>query len=141
MGSNPISVADTLLGPGHAGCSMVEEPRSPLVKVLADQLRQCQWAMGGPWLLGWEEAGQGPLMVPVVWMQGTVLVVEDESGLFTVLGVEQVPKGKYVMVMGLAHSCSPQTILQAVKMTDLSDNPRHRSIWSFEVEDLHRNVS
>uniref|UniRef100_A0A8C0G7N8 RecQ-mediated genome instability protein 2 n=1 Tax=Chelonoidis abingdonii TaxID=106734 RepID=A0A8C0G7N8_CHEAB len=124
-----------------ASAALVGEPRSLLVKVLAAQLRQCRRAVGGSWLLGREEAGQGSLAVPVVWMQGTVLVVEARSGLFTVLGVEQVPKGKYVMVMGLVHSCSPQPILQAVKMTDLSDNPIHRSTWSFEVEDLHRNVS
>ncbi|CAM4523011.1 recQ-mediated genome instability protein 2 isoform X1 [Lepidochelys kempii] len=139
---------------------MAGEPRSPPVKVLAAQLKRCRRAAGGPWLLGREEAGQGPLAVPVVWMQGTVLAVEaggarggsarlqDESGPFTVLGVERVPKGrpclsagKYVMVMGLVHSCSPEPILQAVKMTDLSDNPIHKSMWSFEVEDLHRNIS
>ncbi|TFK04428.1 protein diaphanous-like protein 3 [Platysternon megacephalum] len=130
---------------------MVGELRSLPVKVLAAQLRQCRRAAGGPWLLGREEAGQGPL--PVVWMQGTVLAVEaggarggsarlqDESGPFMVLGVEQIPKGMYVMVMGLVHSCSPEPILQAVKMTELSDNPIHRSMWSLEVEDLHRNIS
>uniref|UniRef100_A0A8C8R647 RecQ-mediated genome instability protein 2 n=1 Tax=Pelusios castaneus TaxID=367368 RepID=A0A8C8R647_9SAUR len=135
---------------------MAGEPRSPPVKVLAAQLRQCRRAPSGAWLLGREEAGQGPLAVPVVWMQGTVLEVEsgggsarlqDESGPFTVLGVQRVPKGrpclsagKYVMVMGLVHSCSPEPVLRAVKMTDLSDNPIHRSMWSFEVEDLHRNI-
>uniref|UniRef100_A0A8C3HZB1 Uncharacterized protein n=1 Tax=Chrysemys picta bellii TaxID=8478 RepID=A0A8C3HZB1_CHRPI len=116
------------------------EPRSPPVKVLAAQLRLCRRAAGGPWLLGREEAGQGLLSVPVVGMQGIMLVVEaggargssarlqDESGPFTVLGVERVPKGKYIMVMGLVHSRSPEPILQAVKMTDFSDNPIHRSM-------------
>ncbi|XP_074866810.1 recQ-mediated genome instability protein 2 [Carettochelys insculpta] len=136
---------------------MAGEPHSPPVKVLAAQLRQCRRAPGGPWLLGREAAGQAPLAVPVVWMQGTVLAVEagggtarlqDESGPFTVRGVGRVPKGrpclsagKYVMVMGLLKSCIPEPILQAVKMTDLSDNPIHQSMWSLEVEDLHRSIS
>ncbi|NXA54685.1 RMI2 protein, partial [Nothocercus julius] len=87
-------------------------------------------------------------------MQGTVVRVErgggaaclqDESGAFTVLGVEEVPKGrpclsagKYVMVMGVLRSCSPEPLLRAIKMTDLSENPVHKSMWSLEVEDLHR---
>ncbi|XP_075755435.1 recQ-mediated genome instability protein 2 [Pelodiscus sinensis] len=136
---------------------MAGEPRGPPVKVLAAQLRPGRRGPGGSWLLGREEAGRAPLAVRVVWMQGSVLAVEaggsaarlqDESGPFTVLGVERVPKGrpclsagKYVMVMGLVHSCSPEPIVRAVKMTDLSDNPIHRSMWSFEVEDLHRNIS
>lgn len=48
--------------------------------------------------------------------------------------------GKYVMVMGVIQACSPEPCLQAVKMTDLSDNPVHESMWALEVEDLHRNV-
>ncbi|XP_073218537.1 recQ-mediated genome instability protein 2 isoform X2 [Lepidochelys kempii] len=91
---------------------MAGEPRSPPVKVLAAQLKRCRRAAGGPWLLGREEAGQGPLAVPVVWMQGTVLAVEaggarggsarlqDESGPFTVLGVERVPKGRPCLSAG-----------------------------------------
>uniref|UniRef100_A0A8D0GD37 RecQ-mediated genome instability protein 2 n=1 Tax=Sphenodon punctatus TaxID=8508 RepID=A0A8D0GD37_SPHPU len=139
---------------------MAGELRNPPVKVLAAQLRRCLRAPGGPWLLGREESGRAPLAVPVVWMQGTVLAVEpeggqgglarleDESGPFTVLGVERVPKGqpclsagKYVMVMGLVQSCSPEPCLRAVKMTDLSANPVHRKMWRLEVEDLHKNIS
>ena len=48
--------------------------------------------------------------------------------------------GKYVMVMGVVQACSPEPCLQAVKMTDLSDNPLHESMWELEVEDLHRNI-
>uniref|UniRef100_A0A2I2ZUS7 RecQ mediated genome instability 2 n=1 Tax=Gorilla gorilla gorilla TaxID=9595 RepID=A0A2I2ZUS7_GORGO len=48
--------------------------------------------------------------------------------------------GKYVMVMGVVQACSPEPCLQAVKMTDLSDNPIHESMWELEVEDLHRNI-
>uniref|UniRef100_A0A8C9KMD7 RecQ-mediated genome instability protein 2 n=1 Tax=Panthera tigris altaica TaxID=74533 RepID=A0A8C9KMD7_PANTA len=47
---------------------------------------------------------------------------------------------KYVMVMGVVQACSPEPCLQAVKMTDLSDNPIHESMWELEVEDLHRNI-
>ncbi|XP_033614634.1 recQ-mediated genome instability protein 2 [Fukomys damarensis] len=48
--------------------------------------------------------------------------------------------GKYVMVMGVVQACSPEPCLQAVKMTDLSDNPVHASMWELEVEDLHRSI-
>ena len=48
--------------------------------------------------------------------------------------------GKYVMVMGVVQACSPEPCLQAVKMTDLSDNPLHESLWELEVEDLHRHI-
>lgn len=44
------------------------------------------------------------------------------------------------MVMGVVQACSPEPCLQAVKMTDLSDNPIHESMWELEVEDLHRNI-
>ncbi|NXX46273.1 RMI2 protein, partial [Tricholaema leucomelas] len=113
----------------------------------------------GTWSLGRAEAGRAPLCLRAVWMQGTVLEVElggagggsarlqDCSGSFTVLGVEEVPKGrpclsagKYVMVMGVVRSCSPEPILRAIKMTDLSENPVHKSMWSLEVEDLHRVI-
>uniref|UniRef100_A0A2K6BX15 RecQ mediated genome instability 2 n=1 Tax=Macaca nemestrina TaxID=9545 RepID=A0A2K6BX15_MACNE len=48
--------------------------------------------------------------------------------------------GSYVMVMGVVQACSPEPCLQAVKMTDLSDNPIHESMWELEVEDLHKNI-
>lgn len=48
--------------------------------------------------------------------------------------------GKYTMVMGLVLACRPEPCLQAVKMTDLSDNPIHEKMWELEVEDLHRNI-
>ncbi|XP_044312376.1 recQ-mediated genome instability protein 2 [Varanus komodoensis] len=127
----------------------------PPVKVLAAQLRRCRRMSGGPWLLDREEYGRPALAVRFVWMQGTVLSVEldgstvrlrDESGSFVAQGVDSVPKGrpcliagKYVMVMGLLQSCTPEPTIRAVKMTDLSENPLHRSMWGLEVEDLHRN--
>uniref|UniRef100_A0A8D0B2P1 RecQ-mediated genome instability protein 2 n=1 Tax=Salvator merianae TaxID=96440 RepID=A0A8D0B2P1_SALMN len=129
---------------------------SPPVKVLATQLRRCSRSPGGPWLLSREEYGRPALAVSMVWMQGTVVAVEegastvrlrDESGPFVAQGVDRVPKGrpclsagKYVMVMGTVQACGPEPILRAVKMTDLSDNPLHKSMWGLEVEDLHRNV-
>ncbi|XP_062467860.1 recQ-mediated genome instability protein 2 [Pezoporus occidentalis] len=131
----------------------------PPVKVLAAQLRGAVRGAGGTWQLGRAEAGRAPLCLRAVWMQGTVLEVErggvrggsarlrDDSGPFTVLGVEEVPKGrpclsagKYVMVMGVVRSCSPEPVLRAIKMTDLSENPVHKDMWSLEVEDLHRVI-
>uniref|UniRef100_A0A8C7EFM5 RecQ-mediated genome instability protein 2 n=1 Tax=Nothoprocta perdicaria TaxID=30464 RepID=A0A8C7EFM5_NOTPE len=124
------------------------------VKVLAAQLRGAERGAGGAWLLRRAGPGRGPLRLRALWMQGTVERVErgggaarlrDESGAFTVLGVEEVPKGrpclsagKYVMVMGVLRSCSPEPLLRAIKMTDLSENPVHQSMWTLEVEDLHR---
>ncbi|NXJ60917.1 RMI2 protein, partial [Rostratula benghalensis] len=114
---------------------------------------------GGTWELSRAEAGRAPLRLRAVWMQGTVLEVErggarggsarlqDGSGPFTVLGVEEVPKGRpclgagnYVMVMGMVRSCSPEPVLRAIKMTDLSENPVHKNMWNLEVEDLHRVI-
>lgn len=45
------------------------------------------------------------------------------------------------MVMGVVRSCSPEPVLRAIKMTDLSENPVHENMWSLEVEDLHRVIS
>ncbi|NXE34995.1 RMI2 protein, partial [Ptilorrhoa leucosticta] len=113
---------------------------------------------GGTWELRRAAAGRAPLSLRAVWMQGTVLEVQrgasggsarlqDGSGAFTVLGVEQVPQGrpclsagKYVMVMGVVRSCSPEPVLRAIKMTDLSENPIHKNMWDLEVEDLHRVI-
>ncbi|NWY33153.1 RMI2 protein, partial [Pheucticus melanocephalus] len=113
---------------------------------------------GGTWELRRAAAGRRPLPLRAVWMQGTVVEVQrgaeggtarlqDGSGAFTVLGVEQVPQGrpclsagKYVMVMGVVRSCSPEPILRAIKMTDLSENPIHKNMWNLEVEDLHRVI-
>ncbi|XP_044160686.1 recQ-mediated genome instability protein 2 [Bufo gargarizans] len=131
---------------------------SPPVKLLAAQLKQCKKRPGAPpsfWLE--RPAGGGQLEVSVVWMQGSVIHVRPERGTtlrltddthtFTVCGAERVPKGqpcleqgKYVMVMGTVLSCSPEPILRAVKISDLSENPVHRSMWKYEVEDLHMNV-
>ncbi|XP_062359653.1 recQ-mediated genome instability protein 2 [Cinclus cinclus] len=130
----------------------------PPVKVLAAQLRRAEWGAAGTWELRRAAAGRGPLSLRAVWMQGTVLEVrrgaeggsarlQDGSGAFTVLGVEQVPQGrpclsagKYVMVMGVVRSCSPEPVLRAIKMTDLSENPVHKNMWNLEVEDLHRVI-
>ncbi|KAM6379273.1 recQ-mediated genome instability protein 2 [Pluvialis apricaria] len=134
---------------------MAGEAPGPPVKVLAAQLRGAVRGAGGTWQLGRAEAGRAPLRLRAVWMQGTVLEVErggsarlqDGSGPFTVLGVEEVPKGRpclsagnYVMVMGVVRSCSPEPVLRAIKMTDLSENPVHKNMWTLEVEDLHRVI-
>ncbi|XP_052536307.1 recQ-mediated genome instability protein 2 [Tympanuchus pallidicinctus] len=137
---------------------MAGEAPCPPLKVLAAQLRGAARDAGGTWRLDRTAAGRAPLCVRAVWMQGTVLQVErgggggsarlrDGSGPFTVLGVEDVPRGrpcldagKYVMVMGVVRSCSPEPVLRAIKMTDLSENPVHEEMWSLEVEELHRVI-
>lgn len=130
---------------------------SPPVKMLARRLRECKKRAGSAssfWLEG--PNGDG-LEVETVWMQGRVLQVQpgrgvtlrlsDDTHTFTVCGSDNVPKGKpclepgkYVMVMGVVLSCSPEPVLRAVKITDLSERPVHRSMWEHEVEDLHRNI-
>ncbi|XP_062036606.1 recQ-mediated genome instability protein 2 [Lepus europaeus] len=136
------------------GSAAVRLPRSPPVKVLAGQLRRD--AAGGPgaWRLSRASAGREPLELAAVWMQGTVMAasggeaqLRDPSGSFLVRGLERVPRGrpclvpgKYVMVMGVVQACSPEPCLQAVKMTDLSENAIHESMWELEVEDLHRSI-
>ncbi|KAG8432921.1 hypothetical protein GDO86_017257 [Hymenochirus boettgeri] len=133
---------------------------SPPVKMLAGTLKECQRISGSPhtfWLESELGTAGGKLNVSTVWMQGTVLQVRPERGTtlrlndtshtFTVCGADRVPKGKpclqvgkYVMVMGVVLSSSPEPILRAVKITDLSDNPVHCLMWKHEVEDLHRNI-
>ncbi|KAK7940531.1 hypothetical protein WMY93_003857 [Mugilogobius chulae] len=88
-------------------------------------------------------------------MQGTVLEVQldrntvllmDETGTFTVQGVNSIPKGKpclmqgkYVMVMGVIQAASPEPVIRAVKVADLSEQAAlHRQMWKLEVEDLQR---
>ncbi|XP_021100111.1 recQ-mediated genome instability protein 2 isoform X1 [Heterocephalus glaber] len=160
------------------GSAAVRVPRSPPLKVLAEQLRRDVEGAPGAWRLSRAAAGRAPLELAAVWMQGTMVEVgrcearlRDPSGAFSVCGLERVPrgrpclvpgnsrplpapegglglglgpgqgaKGKYVMVMGVVQACSPEPCLQAVKMTDLSDNPLHESMWELEVEDLHRNI-
>ncbi|XP_033091617.1 recQ-mediated genome instability protein 2 [Trachypithecus francoisi] len=144
------ATADSFSG-GLAG---VRLPRSPPLKVLAEQLRRDAEGGPGAWRLSRAAAGRGPLDLAAVWMQGRVVMADrgearlrDPSGDFSVRGLERVPRGrpclvpgKYVMVMGVVQACSPEPCLQAVKMTDLSDNPIHESMWELEVEDLHKNI-
>ncbi|XP_054311752.2 recQ-mediated genome instability protein 2-like [Pongo pygmaeus] len=144
------AAADSFSG-GPAG---VRLPRSPPLKVLAEQLRRDAEGGPGAWRLSRAAAGRGPLDLAAAWMQGRVVMADrgearlrDPSGDFSVPGLERVPRGrpclvpgKYVMVMGVVQACSPEPCLQAVKMTDLSDNPIHESMWELEVEDLHRNI-
>lgn len=136
------------------GPAAVRLPRSPPLKVLAEQLRRNAEGGPGAWRLSRAATGRGPLELTAVWMQGTVVAagdgearLRDPSGYFSVRGLERVPRGrpclapgKYVMIMGVIQVCSPEPCLQAVKMTDLSQNPIHESMWALEVEDLHRNI-
>nr|XP_044986361.1 recQ-mediated genome instability protein 2 [Jaculus jaculus] len=147
-----MAAAERSACPG--GPATVRLPSSPPFKVLAEQLRRDAEGGPGAWRLSRAAAGRGPLELAAVWMQGTVLAagggearLRDPSGVFSVRGLERVPRGrpcllpgKYVMVMGVVQECSPEPCLQAVKMTDLSENPVHEIMWELEVEDLHRNL-
>ncbi|XP_072337823.1 recQ-mediated genome instability protein 2 [Scyliorhinus torazame] len=133
---------------------------APPVKLLSGQLRPGGGGgprSTGPWLLPREGSGLAPLRVSAVWMQGTVQEVRpegnvslrllDPGGSFTVTGAARVPQGrpciapgKYVMVMGVVQSCSPELVVRAVKLTDLSGNALHKSMWKLEVEDLQQNI-
>ncbi|RXM27993.1 RecQ-mediated genome instability protein 2 [Acipenser ruthenus] len=136
---------------------------NPPVKVLASQLRESQVCLGPRGKNVYSVKRQGsaspgpPLAVSVVWMQGTVLEVTgdqnttvqllDETGTFIVTGASSVPRGrpclhrgKYVMVMGSVQSCTPEPVVRAVKMADLSENPFHQSGWRLEVEDLQQTL-
>uniref|UniRef100_A0A8C6T6U1 RecQ mediated genome instability 2 n=1 Tax=Neogobius melanostomus TaxID=47308 RepID=A0A8C6T6U1_9GOBI len=138
--------------------SIVDKKRPPPVKVLSGQLR----AAGGG--RGHTDGGDGvqirvgqgrSLIVSLVWMQGTVLDVQldrntvmlmDETGTFTVQGVNNIPKGKpcllqgkYVMVMGVIQAASPEPVIRAVKVADLTEQAAlHRRMWKLEVQDLQR---
>ncbi|XP_061080822.1 recQ-mediated genome instability protein 2 [Conger conger] len=139
------------------------DKKRPPIKVLSSQLRESKVHTGpnGKIECTIKRLGQRnacPLRdVSVVWMQGTVLEVKsdrnttvtliDETGTFVVTGTNSIPKGKpcllsgkYVMVMGILQSCTPEPVLRAVKMADLSDNPLHRNLWKFEVEDLQQTL-
>lgn len=137
--------------------SIVDKKRPPPVKVLSGQLR----AAGAR---GRTDSGDGvqirvgpgrTLLVSLVWMQGTVLEVQlernsvllmDETGTFTVLGVNNIPKGKpclfqgkYVMVMGVIQALSPEPVIRAVKVADLTEQAAlHRRMWKLEVQDVQR---
>ncbi|TNN68036.1 RecQ-mediated genome instability protein 2 [Liparis tanakae] len=132
-----------------------EKKRPPPVKVLSGQLRAAEGRgaadSGDGWTL--RLSGGRSLPVSLVWMQGTVLEVQperstamllDETGTFAVLGVNNIPRGKpclaqgkYVMVMGVVMAVSPEPVIRAVKMADLSELAGlHRRMWKLEVEDL-----
>ncbi|KAK1805240.1 hypothetical protein P4O66_019575 [Electrophorus voltai] len=136
----------------------LEKTRKPPVKVLSSQLREAALSAKMEYCI--KRLGRGkstPLVVSIVWMQGTVVEVQfdqntvlllDETGNFLVSGINNIPKGKpclslgkYVMVMGVIQSHSPEPVLRAVKIADLSDNAViHRRMWKYEVEDLQQTL-
>ncbi|XP_019721983.1 recQ-mediated genome instability protein 2 [Hippocampus comes] len=136
-----------------------ERKRAPPVKVFSSQLRTATAVRGssGEPGAGWVvRLGRDRfLQVSLVWMQGTVLEVQlalnrvllmDETGTFTVQGINGIPKGKpclssgkYVMVMGVIQAVSPEPLVRAVKLADLSEHSAlHRQMWKLEVEDLQQ---
>ncbi|XP_037545076.1 recQ-mediated genome instability protein 2 [Nematolebias whitei] len=136
-----------------------EQRRSPPVKVLSGQLRAAgnraaAGSSGGEAFLIRAARGRS-LRASLVWMQGTVMEAQlerntvllmDETGTFTVQGVNNIPRGKpcffpgkYVMVMGVVEAVSPEPVVRAVKMADLSDFAAlHRQMWKLEVEELQQ---
>ncbi|XP_073350963.1 recQ-mediated genome instability protein 2 [Pagrus major] len=134
-----------------------ERKRPPPVKVLSGQLRAAEGsgtADSGDTFAVRLRGGRA-LLVSLVWMQGTVLELQldrntvllmDETGTFAVQGVNNIPKGKpclsqgkYVMVMGVIQAISPEPVIRAVKMADLSELAAlHRRMWKLEVEELQR---
>uniref|UniRef100_A0A3Q4HAK1 RecQ mediated genome instability 2 n=1 Tax=Neolamprologus brichardi TaxID=32507 RepID=A0A3Q4HAK1_NEOBR len=135
----------------------VERTRPPPVKVLSGQLRAAgNWGTADSGASCVIRLGRGrSLPVSRVWMQGTVLEVQqdrdtvllmDETGTFIVQGVNNIPKGKpclsqgkYVMVMGIIQAISPEPVIRAVKMADLSELAAlHRRMWKLEVDDLQQ---
>uniref|UniRef100_A0A8C6K5R9 RecQ mediated genome instability 2 n=1 Tax=Nothobranchius furzeri TaxID=105023 RepID=A0A8C6K5R9_NOTFU len=134
--------------------------RPPPVKVLSGQLR----AAG---LRGAADSEEGfviradrarSLRVSLVWMQGTVLDVQldrdtvllmDETGTFTVQGVNSTPRGKQCLCQGhdicsltIFQAVSPEPVIRAVKMADLSDFAAlHRRMWKLEVEELQQMLA
>ncbi|KAM3598965.1 uncharacterized protein V6R79_024800 [Siganus canaliculatus] len=138
----------------------VERKRPPPVKVLSGQLRtaRSQRTADGGDSYAIRLGGGRSLQVSLVWMQGTVLEVQldrntvllmDETGTFAVQGINSVPKGKpclsqgkYVMVMGVIQGVSPEPVIRAVKMADLSELAAlHRRMWKLEVEDLQQALA
>ncbi|XP_041813608.1 recQ-mediated genome instability protein 2 [Chelmon rostratus] len=134
-----------------------ERKRPVPVKVLSAQLRAAgnrrTADSGDAYVI--RPGGGRSLLVSLVWMQGTVLEVQldrntvllmDETGTFAVQGVNNIPKGKpclsqgkYVMVMGVIQAVSPEPVIRAVKMADLSELAAlHRRMWKLEVEDLQQ---
>lgn len=88
-----------------------EKKRPPPVKVLSGQLRaagiRCNLDSGSGCVI--RLSGGRSLLVSLVWMQGTVLEFQldrntalllDETGTFTVQGINSVPKGKPCLSQG-----------------------------------------
>ncbi|KAK2101853.1 RecQ-mediated genome instability protein 2 [Saguinus oedipus] len=101
------AAADSFSG----GPTAVRLPRSPPLKVLAEQLRRDAEGGPGAWRLSRAAAGRGPLELAVVWMQGTVVMADrgearlrDPSGAFSVRGLERVPRGRPCLVPGNARA-------------------------------------
>ncbi|XP_056434578.1 recQ-mediated genome instability protein 2 [Gadus chalcogrammus] len=126
------------------------------IKVLSGQLRDgtCK-GLNDNMECSVRVANSRSISVSMVWMQGTVLEAKldrnmvlllDETGSFVVQGVNNIPKGKpclsqgkYVMVMGVLQATSPEPVIRAVKMADLTkDAAIHRKMWKLEVEDLQQ---
>uniref|UniRef100_A0A8C7H5W0 RecQ mediated genome instability 2 n=1 Tax=Oncorhynchus kisutch TaxID=8019 RepID=A0A8C7H5W0_ONCKI len=99
------------------------------------------------------------LVVSVVWMQGTIMEVRldhntvlllDETGIFVVNGLKYVQHltkplicyHDFTHVMVMIQALSPEPVLRAVKMADLSERAAvHRRMWKLEVEGLQQTLT
>ncbi|XP_056143897.1 recQ-mediated genome instability protein 2 [Lampris incognitus] len=133
--------------------------RPPPIKLLSAQLREGDRKEAEGNVECFIRGSNGRILpVSMVWMQGTILEVKadrnavrlsDETGTFVVQGIANIPKGKpclsdgkYVMVMGVIKAISPEPVIHAVKMADLSqDAAIHKRMWKLEVEDLQQVLS
>nr|XP_060484303.1 recQ-mediated genome instability protein 2-like [Panthera onca]XP_060484304.1 recQ-mediated genome instability protein 2-like [Panthera onca] len=98
MAAAAVGAADSF---ARGGPAAVRLPRSPPLKVLAEQLRRDAEGGPGAWRLSRAAAGREPLELVTVWMQGSVLAagggearLRDPSGAFVVRGLERVPRGR-----------------------------------------------
>lgn len=80
-----------------------------------------------------------PCLIHGKWLLHTLLLLLHMGDLYFLRSYPFVIAGKYVMVMGLIQTHSPEPVLRAVKMADLSDNSTtHKRMWKYEVEDLQQ---
>uniref|UniRef100_A0A8C7VNS4 RecQ mediated genome instability 2 n=1 Tax=Oncorhynchus mykiss TaxID=8022 RepID=A0A8C7VNS4_ONCMY len=108
----------------------VESKKSPPIKVPSSQLREGKdKQLNGKLEFNIKRLGQWKntaLVVSVVWMQGTIMEVRLDH---TVLLLDET--GTFV-VNGLKYALSPEPVLRAVKMADLSERAAvHRRMWKF----------
>lgn len=101
-----------------------DKKRPPPVKVLSSQLRTAE-SCGDSYVVRLSKGRS--LAVSPVWMQGTVLEVQldrdslllmDETGTFTVQGVNSIPKGKPCLSEGTETSAQAVVRVNVALITE-----------------------